>query len=1175
MNQIRSLVVVTACAAASSFLALGDTYYADFHGTKSYYAYDWFNKDNWKVMDEGGNLVAATNVPPEGSDVIVNSGCGQMSAYPDGSLMAAINSIVFNAKPADPMHQGYIGLLSNGPGLKVVDGVSISTWAGLRFKGSGDAIIDIGTGGNYTNQKGVGVYAGTDQVTLIKKGKGTFSPVDEQQSAYSPVRTILMGGLFAAKNMKPTSGHEFVFGANDPDIRVRLSSYSKSGTTYYYDLTIQNGALIESNEVDNTAHGFSATDDSHGYYVRLTGTPKLAEQRFTGTLYNSAGIAFCPGAKQGNGDDYLFTLAKAVHPERQGRLAVTNGTMRLVEGATFKSLQTLNVGPTGTFKIESGSGARAFALSLDVAAGGKLDLAEGVTLSANEVRIGGETMTNGTYTAANCAAITGAGSLAVTPYSSLDTIVLDVASQTDITAALAAYNEASGESVTLTTLNGGVDKSRPLVKRGEGLLIMNQPIANYSAAVYVEEGAMRTDVRYSIGKENVATAPVFVRSGATFTTLTTNTVMNANRTFHIAGNGNSTYKAALHCYGNGVPQNWGNTGCLGAYVILDDDATAHVEAWMFAGNSTLTLNGHTLSFTMGGGKDADRPGHLPTKIVGPGEIIVTGGQMRLPSTLNFVNSGRIVLGQYGGFRLTSQGVCFSGDYKKWTLQADGPDILFYADYNISPRDANLNVYDMPTVANTMLRLMNQSDRNRNYMLVKTPVSGTGGFSTTGTCTSFLHLLDAAQTYTGGITFDQGVIWAYPNGSIPAADGAGDVVLSPSQTPLKTTNSAPFTNTFNGVAFMCPVTYALPGLVSKGTQPARVQNGQGAWKSVTQNGTGGLEYYSSLGAGLLDVKKGTVKFGRGMMAGLWEGTNIYANASAASAAYATSVCFTNLAVRGPTSAIQEPGHNYTNWKTNEVITYTGYIWNRGSETVTWSLASALTGSVTVKVDGNEVFSGANQILHGNVTLSPGAHAFEYRACCANTTTPAAPITSGWKSRHGFAIDKQGRNTANADDYEMGVDTGDGALFTRTADPSEGLPQFGLVNLAANTKLDLNGNAYTADNLAGGGEIVSTATDALAAGRLVLKGLTVDASKDETLAINVPASLDAGFAVTVTNAATRLRKRHRAFVLKEPLATVPANVPVTVIPDDGSYWSAQISSDGKTLTVAKAGFGIILR
>ncbi len=1170
--------MVAAFAVAGSLVVSGDTYYADFHGTKSYYAYDWFNKDNWKVKDGDGNLVPAANVPPEGSDVIVNKGCGQMSAYPDGTMMAAINSIVFNAAPSSPMHQGYIGLLSNGPGLTVMDNVSISTWAGLRFKGSGDGIINIGTGGNYTNQKGVGLYTSGDQVTLIKKGAGSFSPVDESNSAYSPVRTILMGGLFAAKNMKPSAGHELVFGSDDANTKLRLSSYAKSGqATQYFNLTISNGALIESNEVNNTTHGFTATDDTHGYYVRLTGTPKLAEQRFTGTLYNSAGIAFCPDAKQTDGSDYLFTLAKAVHPERQGRLAVTNGTMRLIEGASFKSLQLLNVGPTGTFKIESGSGARALVLSLDVANGGRLDLAEGVTLYANEVLIGGETISNGTYTVDNCTAITGAGSLVVTPYPSLDTIVLDVATEMDITAALAAYNDVSGESVTLETLNGGVDKARPLVKRGEGLLVMNQPISNFSAPVYVEEGALRTDVRYSIGKED-ASVPVYVRSGATFTTLTTNTVMNSDRTFHIAGNGNSTYKAALHCFGNGVSGNYGNSGCLGGTVILDDDATAHVEAWMFAGSSRLELNGHTLSFAMGAGSGNDRPGHLPYTLAGPGEIHVTGGQWRLQSTINFEGSGRIVLGQYGGMRFTSQGVSFSGTYKNWLVQAEGPDVLVFADYNVSPRDSHNNELTMPTIANAKLGLMNQSDRNRNYLLVKTPISGTGGFSTTGTRTSFLHLLDAVQTYTGGISFNQGVVWAYPNGSIPAGEDAGDVVLSPSQTPLKTTNSEPFTNTFNGVAFMCPVTYALPGLVSNGTQPARVQNGQGAWKSVTQNGTGGLEYYSSLGAEKLDIKKGAVKLGRGMMAGLWEGTNIYANATAASEAWNGNVCFTNLAVRGPTSAIKEPGHNYTTWQAKELITYTGYIWNRGSETVTWSLASALTGSVRVKVDGQEVFSGANQILHGNVTLAPGAHTFEYRACSGDTA--AAPITTNWKTRHGFAIDRQGRNSANADDYEMGVDTGDGALFTRTVDAV--LPEFGNIVFAANSTFDVNGNAYTATKVTAttGGTISSSATDASAAPSFTVTGdFVVDGSAATADAIvsSIPITFGPDCMFSATNMETTAIS-HATHTLARATGDATFTVEGALTRNrfrcDSKKWVVQVNADSINL-VYSAGTVMLLR
>lgn len=1167
----RIVSIIAACVAGWTWSAFGTTYYADFHGTKSLYAYDWFNVDNWRVMNAEDQLVQPSQVPQEGDDVIVNAGCGQMSAFPDGATMNPLNSMTFNVAPSSSIHQGYIGFLANGVGLKVMDNVNVSTWAGLAVKGTGDFVVDIGAGGSYNNQKCVELYSGSSNITLIKKGSGTFHPVYEGSTTYKPVRTILMGGTFQANGASPASGHEFVFGSNDGGLRLKLATNSQTGSVL--DFKLPNGALVESNEVDNTTHGITATDSTSGFYVRLTGTPKLAEQRFTGSLYASAGIAFCPDAKQAGGADYVFTIAKAVNPVDQGRLVVTNGTLRLTEGASFLRLQKLNVGPTGTFKIESGSGAAAFASELDVAAGGKLNLAAGVTLTAYETKIGGEKMAVGTYTTSNCSAIDGEGTLVVTPYSTINPIILDVADETFIEGALTAYNTANNESVSIATLNGGVDKDRPLVKRGAGLLKMDKPMSNYGASVFVEGGALRTEVRYSIGKESNDLAPVYVRAGATFTSLTTNTVMNANRIFHIAGNGNGTYGAALHCYGNGVPNNYGNTGCLGKTVILDADATGHVESWMFLGSSRLELNGHTLTFLLQGSENTDRPGHLPSTIVGPGEIVVKGGQWRFGGTTTFQGTGKVTFNGEGGMRFTGLENHFAGTYKNWLFQFDGPTRnIFYGDYNIDPRDANHNNLNIPVVVNAPIALWNQGDRNRNYLLVKTPISGTGRFATgTSSYTSFLHLLDPNQTYTGGITFNRGVIWVYPDGAIPAGEGTGAVTLTPTQTPLKTTNSGGFTNTFNGVAFMCPVTYHLPDLVMQGSKSARVQNGQGTWKTVTQNGTGDLEYFSSLGADTLDVKKGTVKFGRGMMAGLWEGTNIYASAAAATAAYGTSVCFTNLAVRGPTSAICEPGHNYTSWKTNEVITYTGYIWNRGSDTVTWSLASALTGSVTVKVDGQEVLSGTNQILHGNVTLVPGPHAFVYRACCANTTAAAAPITTGWAGRLGFAIDFQGRNTANAADYVMGVDTGDGALFTRTVEG--GMPQFGEMKFAKGTTLDLNGNAYTASVVRGFPSVTNTAADASAAASLtitnqfVVLGEDIDVSAPGRLTTVLPLSFGSTGSVLATNLA---ELAHGKYTIAETTGNSAIDFGGAAptrqrLKTDSKGWVIFLSDDGKSLSL----------
>ena len=1182
-NQSARIVsIAAACVAGWTLSALGTTYYADFKGTKSQYAYDWYNVDNWWVKDANDQNVRPTQVPQEGDDVIVNSGCGQMSAWPDGSMMNALNSITFNAAPS-PMHQGYVGLLANGDGIKVMPNVAYSTYAGIRVKGSGDLLLDIGSGGLYSNQKGVARYNSNDQVTLIKKGAGTFRPVVENNSAYCPVRTILMGGTFELYNAAVPAGHELVFGSDDGNIRLKMLRVYKAGSyETYREFSLNNGALIESNEVNNTTHGFTSDDNAHGFYVRITGTPKLAEQRFTGSLYNTAGIAFCPGAKQAGGADYLFTIAKVANPDRQqghGRLAVTNGTLRLAEGATFRKLQKLNVGPTGTFKIESGSGADAFTLELDVAAGGTLDLASGVTLNSQKTKIGGETLAAGTYTAANCTAITGGGTLVVTAYSSLNPIVLDVPQDMYIESALAAYNAANDENVSIETLNGGVDKERPLVKLGAGELGMDKPMSSYIGSVYVEEGSLYTYVRYSIGQEGNDNAPVYVRSGATFKTASTsNDVMNANRIFHIAGNGMANV-GALNC-GSTFSGNYGNAGCFGKKVILDDDATANVGNWMYMGSSRLELNGHTLTFKLQASENTDRPAHLPPTIAGPGEIFVKGGQWRNPGTITFEGSGKVTFDGDGGFRMTGGATPFAGTYNNWTFEFNGPARnIFYCDYNISPRDSKGNSLFKSIVVNSTLALWNQGDRNRNYLQVKAPISGMGGISTGDARTSFLHLLNPSQTYTGGITFNQGVIWAYPDGAIPAGEGAGDVTLKPSTVPLKTTNNEPtgFTNTFNGVAFMCPVTYHLPSVQSTGAYPARIQNGQGSWKTVTQNGTGGLEYFSSLNADKLDVKKGAVKLGRGMMAGLWEGTNLYASAAAATTAYEGEVCFTNLAVRGPTSAIKEPGFNYTTWQPKELITYTGYIWNRGSETVTWSIASALTGSVTVKVDGQVVISGANQILHGNVTLTPGPHAFEYRACSGDAA--AAPITSNWTHKHGFAIDKQGRNTANAADYVMGVDTGDGALFTRTTEAA--LPQFGEMAFATNTTFDVNGNAFVADKVTvtTGGSVASTANDAFSEPSFTVNGrFEVDGSGAVgPLVSAVPLTFGPDCVFSATNLASLAHGTYTiAKTTGDAAFTLQGALAKSRISKDSKDWQIYLSADGKSLElVYSAGTMLIVR
>ena len=1121
--------------------AAGVTYYANGGGTKSRYAYDWYNADNWLVDDGAGGRVMPQTYPQEGDIVIFDKTIDNMSLFPDDSVAPALHKAVFNA--GNTIHQGYMNFKAGGEGLWMKDGVSMSWWAGLRFTGTGEVPIHVGAGCSFNNQKGV-----MGDATLVKTGGGSFCTANEGAAVFGPDKVLLRGGTIVMRASGSCAGLEFVFDANDPALRLGMRNYAKNGVNNYADLVINNGAIYESASVDNTAHGITSDGaNGHLYAVRLTGTPKVAEQRFTGQLYSTAGVSFLPGAKQAGGADYVFTFAKAVSTAGGG-LAVTNGTMRLAEGASFTNLQRVDVGSTGTFKVESGSGANFRAAALGLATGSKLDLGAGVSLLFTGAKLDGADLPDGVYTATGADGTTAAdwvvgdGAVRLERVPLLDPVVLTVASGTATLAdALAAYNAAhAGEEgfadVTFESLNGGADKARTLVKRGAGRLNLTAAMTGFEGPIRIEEGVLYSDVKGALGKTPNDASPIGVYEGARYQCHAEADGHNANRIFRIRGAGPDG-KGAIWC---SQKNSYGRTGQSGKMIHLDADATIGSDVWISF--PEITLNGHVLTLT---GNSAESTAMVGI-IHGDGGVVVSNAAWRQSGTFADAtrdNVFRVV--KNGAFRFWDN-VLGGASLNRWTFDfaADCSDL--YGDVGFGnasgTRDRGDNTFSRPVSLAKQVFLHAQTDRYYGRMRFTGPVSGAGGFQDTSSYSGkrysfWLHLENPGNSFTGGIAFNRGTIWSYADGAIPA-DG-GPVVL----------NRADATDTsrtcYDGVAFpVADVVHHLPDLEVKGAHAARVQCGAGAWKSVVKRDAGTLEYYSEIGAPKAEILGGTFKLPRGAAPGLWEGVKTYASAAAAQAALAGTELPKDHVARGPHMANLRERDLFPAWQQNSLVVYHGYVWNRTGETKTWTLASALRDAVEVRVDGQVVLSGgADQVVSANVTLTPGPHAFEWRACNGADGTVGPYSTSAWPKNFGFAVDRQGRgDVANTNNFVLATDAGDGLLFTRTTETTARLPVFDEMKLAGNATLDLNGNAYAAAKIGGSGAVTSSATDAMGASAALsitgaLKVYGAELTADTCLASQVPVTFAAGAAVELADPDKVVRRGVKSFtVLRAPSITV---------------------------------------
>ena len=113
------------------------------------------------------------------------------------------------------------------------------------------------------------------------------------------------------------------------------------------DQTLKN---VDFHETDATRPGAHSIDASTAYQLIFTGTPARQATTFTGRLARKAGITWSPSSA-----DYSFVFSKATS-SAEWTLAVSNGTVRLADGATFVQLGALEVAANGTFAVDAGSG---------------------------------------------------------------------------------------------------------------------------------------------------------------------------------------------------------------------------------------------------------------------------------------------------------------------------------------------------------------------------------------------------------------------------------------------------------------------------------------------------------------------------------------------------------------------------------------------------------------------------------------------------------------------------------------------------------------------------------------------------------------------------------------------------------------------------------------------------
>ena len=381
---------VCVCAALAT-AASAETWYYKGGGAKNEYAYNWFATGegcNWTntvgtagVPAAGDAVVLPAKDPATGGDITVSASSGTMPP------LAA-----FTAPGSFTLHQGTLVMRAGGAGVFV--GADSGWWAGLACEANPvdstaeGVVVTVPDGVTFNLQKGI-TCTGTD---VIKAGGGTLVNLFQGITPYyvdlKDLTVRLRGGTFVNHTTNLLQGVRLVFDSDDPNLRVKIGKAENRS----WNWGIRDGAIEESSAVSNTAHGFTSEDGVEAQALTLCGTPTVNPMRFTGSFYRRAGLVWNPEAA-----DAAFVFAKAVS-HTTGELLVSNGIVRLVEGATFSRLSRLDVAAGAQFVVEAGAGSGFMAQEAALAAGSRVVVGKDVFLTFNRATFNGVALAPGPHT---------------------------------------------------------------------------------------------------------------------------------------------------------------------------------------------------------------------------------------------------------------------------------------------------------------------------------------------------------------------------------------------------------------------------------------------------------------------------------------------------------------------------------------------------------------------------------------------------------------------------------------------------------------------------------------------------------------------------------------------------------------------------------------------------------
>ena len=591
VKQMLAVFAVGLLAAASSVMA-EDLYFcpnADGKGATNWKDsssnYGWYiGKSNWTNAQGVAKSPTASDVVWF-NQAITNTlnGRGLVNNVSNASGSGTVAGIIYTNGQNNTINQGTVTVAAGGVGVVLC--MNTTWYANLAMSGTGEVPLYMPSGAKLTMQKGLTGSSGV----AVKRGGGTWEIANETARTFSAGGIRIEGGpiTFGNNKLNETSGFTLTFAGNDATEVITLNRS---------DMAVKDLTLAETADVDNTDHGFTS---SAGYNLAfLGGTSSVSPMSFTGSFKGSAGLVWAPADA-----DTEIVLKKAAHPTTGG-IWVSNGVVRVSEGASFLNLTNVTVHGSGARFAVDASAVRVFpAATFNISDGGKLRVGPGAYVSLVNVMTNGEAVADGVYRGA-------AGPLIGEEVDWIDGTGVVVVGGPVADAPVAATWDGAGADTAATTLanwNGATEL--PDLTGGSAAVSVTGGTA-FTAdvdaflrgfAVGVTPFTLAPDAGKTlwIGADGIEGCGGSVTVGGAGTVVATEGQTWTNGTFAVAGHVASVGKSSVRIFhaGNGKSPTFADGTVVDADLLFVDETKANKGSTTITvpANANITFNGKVVA----------------------------------------------------------------------------------------------------------------------------------------------------------------------------------------------------------------------------------------------------------------------------------------------------------------------------------------------------------------------------------------------------------------------------------------------------------------------------------------------------------------------------------------------------------------------------------------------------